>query len=598
MKKMIAFLMSALMAASAVAVPVSAKSAVPSVDAQIVKEWTGAVQMLSAEELAQVRSLLPEQDSDVQTSQGALALTVTEAVMTVSDEAAVDPALQAEPPVLAQITATMVVLEYREGYEYGVSDGNSSTQWQAGNVFDALTANREYSVRQRLAGRPETESEPLVIRTKDRNPCSIPAAVPIVENRGSDFITLIARPGYEYRINNGSWQTYYKFSNLKPDTEYVIHQRIQETPDEFASEPAELRVKTIAASGPSSFQNFDRLKKYIEANGFEDDLGNSSLGYSVEVDENNVYYFVMSTWGTSMMCNVFNVSEDGSYIAFDTTFLIPKNGSSMEPHSYIYFCYEGEWLEEVDVSVPTTYTERYTDLCFDTVYGSSMYLENDVLSQLFNSTVAMLAGFWDEVIYENLGFGLKGLGFLAYDGLGEAYCALGSGNHVVPLEMLDQREPGCVISGHQGNPYCPVCATIDYRPYIPAKGSHTYDNDCDPDCNVCGELRRIQHIYSFACGTECDLCGAVRTDPLADHSPDENWVCTGCGQTLSMPGDVSGDRRVNVGDVAKVYAHARGTELLTDREDLAAADVSGDGKINLGDVTRIMAHVSGRRPLW
>ena len=61
-------------------------------------------------------------------------------------------------------------------------------------------------------------------------------------------------------------------------------------------------------------------------------------------------------------------------------------------------------------------------------------------------------------------------------------------------------------------------------------------------------------------------------------------------------GDVSGDGRLNMGDVAKLYAHIRNTNPLTDEAALIAADFTGDGKINIGDTARIYAYIRGTDP--
>ena len=60
---------------------------------------------------------------------------------------------------------------------------------------------------------------------------------------------------------------------------------------------------------------------------------------------------------------------------------------------------------------------------------------------------------------------------------------------------------------------------------------------------------------------------------------------------LCMKGDVTGDGRINVGDTARVYSHARGTGLLTDAYAKSCADMSGDGRINVGDTAKIYALV-------
>lgn len=58
---------------------------------------------------------------------------------------------------------------------------------------------------------------------------------------------------------------------------------------------------------------------------------------------------------------------------------------------------------------------------------------------------------------------------------------------------------------------------------------------------------------------------------------------------LCLFGDVSGDGRVNVGDVARVYSHVRRTNPLTAPYVLACADINGDGRVNVGDTALIYA---------
>ena len=66
---------------------------------------------------------------------------------------------------------------------------------------------------------------------------------------------------------------------------------------------------------------------------------------------------------------------------------------------------------------------------------------------------------------------------------------------------------------------------------------------------------------------------------------------------ICLVGDVTGDGRVNVGDVSKLYAHIRGTALLTDDYQLLCANVNG-GSLNVGDVSAIYAHVKGTKVLY
>ena len=60
---------------------------------------------------------------------------------------------------------------------------------------------------------------------------------------------------------------------------------------------------------------------------------------------------------------------------------------------------------------------------------------------------------------------------------------------------------------------------------------------------------------------------------------------------LCPVGDVSGDGKLNMGDIAKLYSHIRNTMRLTDDYALGCADVSGDGNLNIGDTAALYSLV-------
>ncbi len=68
--------------------------------------------------------------------------------------------------------------------------------------------------------------------------------------------------------------------------------------------------------------------------------------------------------------------------------------------------------------------------------------------------------------------------------------------------------------------------------------------------------------------------------------------------TVCLLGDVDGDGVINMGDIALLYAHIRGTQLLTDDYAKACADAAGNGKLNMGDISKIYAHIRGTNLLW
>lgn len=81
---------------------------------------------------------------------------------------------------------------------------------------------------------------------------------------------------------------------------------------------------------------------------------------------------------------------------------------------------------------------------------------------------------------------------------------------------------------------CGVCGIT----FKPATG-HSYDNDCDMDCNVCGKTRTTTHIYDSDCDITCNVCGIVRTInhtyitttilPTCIENGYTSHVCSVCG---------------------------------------------------------------------
>lgn len=90
---------------------------------------------------------------------------------------------------------------------------------------------------------------------------------------------------------------------------------------------------------------------------------------------------------------------------------------------------------------------------------------------------------------------------------------------------------------------CTVCGGIVYE-ILPKLTTHTYDNACDPDCNVCGATRDAAHKFSTVWSKNfqghwhaCTVCGA-KAD-MGSHYPgpaateEKAQICLTCGYTLT-----------------------------------------------------------------
>lgn len=84
---------------------------------------------------------------------------------------------------------------------------------------------------------------------------------------------------------------------------------------------------------------------------------------------------------------------------------------------------------------------------------------------------------------------------------------------------------------------CNLCGDIR------TAANHVYDNDCDTDCNLCGEKREVgKHTYSAYCDTTCDKCGLEREakhlysgwqvikEPTTEEKGTERGSCIYCGE--------------------------------------------------------------------
>ena len=66
---------------------------------------------------------------------------------------------------------------------------------------------------------------------------------------------------------------------------------------------------------------------------------------------------------------------------------------------------------------------------------------------------------------------------------------------------------------------------------------------------------------------------------------------------IHLIGDIDGNGKINVGDVAKLNGHIKNSAPLTDAYQLLCANVNG-GSLNMGDTAALYAHVKNTKPLF
>ena len=66
---------------------------------------------------------------------------------------------------------------------------------------------------------------------------------------------------------------------------------------------------------------------------------------------------------------------------------------------------------------------------------------------------------------------------------------------------------------------------------------------------------------------------------------------------IHLIGDIDGNGKINTGDVAKLNAHLKGSNKLTDEYMLLCANVNG-GSLNMGDTASLYSHIKGTKKLY
>ena len=196
--------------------------------------------------------------------------------------------------------------------------------------------------------------------------------------------------------------------------------------------------------------------------------------------------------------------------------------------------------------------------------------------------------------------------------------------------------PSCEETGYSTH-FCTVCGDTFVDSITPAAG-HNYANGF---CEVCGVLQPGYAIYSGSIQSYGDPTDPITvelfpqgSDAAAYTSVISNGANSFCfsGITASsytlviskknhvtryvyldievgnntmehslqirLIGDITGEGKVNVGDVARLYGHIRKTSIITDEYILACAEVTGDGRINVGDTATLYSHVKNTKKLY
>lgn len=176
-------------------------------------------------------------------------------------------------------TVIPTVFESEDTVYYGYSSTNDAStvnNWSLNPVFDGLNANTEYYFFAKVTG-GNNYADVISVATSvktSKNSVDAPTA-PVLSSKTDTSVTLVSADGYEYRCNDGEWQSSSVFEGLKPNQSYSFTQRIAETENSYASAPSAALVVTTnksvtqAPEAPDIEGKTDTTVTLSHSNGYE-----------------------------------------------------------------------------------------------------------------------------------------------------------------------------------------------------------------------------------------------------------------------------------------------------------------------------------------
>jgi len=368
-----------------------------------------------------------------------------------------------------------------------------------------------------------------------KTPCQLTPLDPLVRVYSSNFVNLHWINGYEYSMDGVNWQSDYAFKNLQPETEYRFYQRLKETDTTLASEVSNPIIVTTPKAGVSSYTNYDLLVEFIETNGIVNEDGDKTIVDIWEDESGYTFYYMLQNYGTSVyFAQVIDSSNEDCVVSV-LEFKLTKFQADMKTDMLMVLGVSGEVVDYVECVSRFNRNEHTTSSTY-TLSASGTYLTSDDVTDYYNATFQLMCAGFDSLLYYHLGFGLNGLGFVQYDGMGTAVCDIASGYHIGGTELRGKREPTCGVYGNTGYSYCLGCETkLETGVYISPTNNHIYDNACDGICDQCNAVRTTSHTYDNNCDGTCNVCGTVRTPAAHQYS-----YAVSASPTMEASGTLSG----------------------------------------------------------
>ena len=291
---------------------------------------------------------------------------------------------------------------------------------------------------------------------------------------------------------------------------------------------AAMLFAAIPVSAASANENFNTVVAHINNNpdSYQEEDGYKSLNVYVEQDGGEVWWYIWNQSNGIKFGTIIVLENGTEKMAVQMEFLLRKGYTTVNTDFFMGLLYNDQYYDYVEVSksfskTAITATSEYTGFSA----SENGFISAEEVKEMYNGCLQSICMFWNAYFIRALGFGLDGLGFSKYK--------------------------------------CP----------------HTYTNDCDTDCDLCGESRKTEHSYNEWSKADennhshtCQICGNVESEqhkwsveeiikmPTEEEDGIISYSCKTCNAQKTVdvaykPGDLEVDGFVDNKDVEYLLWH-------------------------------------------
>lgn len=290
-------------------------------------------------------------------------------------------------------------------------------------------------------------------------------------------------------------------------------------------------IPASAAETRSVASNFDAVVKHINSdpNAYIEDDGYKSLNIYVEQDGGEVWWYIRNQSNGIKFGTLVVITQGSEEMVIQLEFLLRKSYTTVNTDFFIGLAQTNQdyYYDGLEVSKSFNRSTHTVSSEYGSFSNSTNgYISAEEIKELYNGCLQSICAFWNAYFLNALGFGLDGLGFTKYK--------------------------------------CP----------------HSYTNNCDAQCDLCGQItRETEHSFGAWVKADednhsktCTVCGEKETEahkwsvkeiikmPTEEENGLITYVCNGCGaektvEVVYKPGDLEVDGFVDNKDVEYLLWH-------------------------------------------